>query len=107
MRLIDADKLKEEVKNTVPYVEQDRLLDLIDDSPTVEQPYYAMGYQDEVRTVLKEVAEGKHRPQGEWIEKRDNNGNVQIYCNVCGKKAQVGYIEFCGCCGADMRGEEE
>ena len=47
------------------------------------------------------------RPQGEWIEKRDNNGNVQIYCNVCGKKAQVGYIEFCGCCGADMRGKEE
>lgn len=31
-----------------------------------ELPNYAMGYQDGVRKVLKEVAEGKHRPQGEW-----------------------------------------
>lgn len=40
-------------ENSVPYEE--------------EVPNYAMGYQDGVRKVLKEVAEGKHRPQGEWI----------------------------------------
>ena len=58
---------------------------------------------DNAPTVVAFSATAK---KGEWIEKRDNNGNVQIYCNICGKKAQIGYIEFCGCCGADMRGEK-
>lgn len=36
MRLGDLDALKEDIKNTVPYVEQERILDIIDNAPTVE-----------------------------------------------------------------------
>jgi len=43
-------------------------------------------------------------PQGEWIEKRDSLGHIQLYCNQCDAKAQVGFISFCGKCGAKMKG---
>ena len=87
IRLIDANALKETFEKTVvvspmPYA---FVKQMIDNAPTVEP----------------------ERPQGEWIEKRDDRGYLQTYCNICGTKAQVGYIAFCGKCGADMRGEKK
>lgn len=78
-------------ENSVPYEE--------------EVPNYAMGYQDGVRKVLKEVAEGKHRSEGEWIT--DNLHNT--ICNKCGgirRDNRVAYIAFCNKCGARMKGGE-
>ena len=79
----------------------------IDNAPTVEQSNYAMGYQDGVRKVLKEVAEGKHRPQGEWIIIKSPLSNETIVkCDKCGDEFIGNDVEdynFCPNCGADMR----
>lgn len=67
--LISREALKKAFEDTVciepmPYA---FVKQIIDNAPTVIVDNYAMGYQDGVRQVLKEVAEGKHSPQGEWI----------------------------------------
>lgn len=106
MRLIDADAFFNEFPELAiePYI----------NAPTVELT------ETEIQEVLDKrcmtavaneylvALHGKpERPQGEWIEKRDDRGYLQTYCNICGTKAQVGYIAFCGKCGADMRGEKK
>lgn len=79
-----------------------------------EVPNYAMGYQDGVRKVLKEVAEGKHRPQGEWITRHKNNSFGQdvvcFECNKCGEyKLPIVHtmiiepLGVCPNCGVNMR----
>ena len=40
---------------------------------------------------------------GEWIVKA--NGNNE--CSVCGREKQNGWVNFCGFCGAKMKGTEE
>lgn len=85
-----------------------------------EVPNYAMGYQDGVRKVLREVAEGKHRPQGEWITRHKENSFghdvVCFECNKCGEyKLPIIHtmiiepLGVCPNCGADMKkgGENE
>lgn len=118
MRLGDLDALKEEIVKlcthinanngiTVPTLAFTRI---IDNAPTVEVPNYAMGYQDGVRKVLKEVAEGKHRPQGKWI---DYNAYYKT-CPFCKRTVGIDFLiqsyenpiktyNFCPNCGADMR----
>lgn len=79
-----------------------------------EVPNYAMGYQDGVRKVLKEVAEGKHRPQGEWITRHKENSFGQdvvcFECNKCGEyKLPIIHtmitepLGVCPNCGVNMR----
>ena len=82
----------------------------IDNAPTVEQSNYAMGYQDGVRKVLKEVAEGKHRPQGEWKTVEGIDGDEYYECSNCGEPWELmagtpkdNNMNFCPNCGADMR----
>jgi len=58
-------------------------------------------------TIADAIKNGTPLPKGEWISRRDADGNINDYCSECGTKAQIGYVEFCGKCGADMRGEEE
>ena len=77
MRLGDLDALEKSMRKSINerYISWSKtitvadiatlIFDEIDNAPTVEVPNYAMGYQDGVRKVLKEVAEGKHRPEGE------------------------------------------
>ena len=45
----------------------------------------------------------EQRKHGEWI---DTTGNNDFVCSVCKHKAQIGCIEYCGNCGADMRKKE-
>ena len=79
----------------------------IDNAPTVEQSNYAMGYQDGVRKVLKEVAEGKHRPQGEWIivgRVMKNGKPLAVRCSECNKSPKYAVTsDFCPNCGAPMK----
>ena len=59
--LISREALKKEIKKSVPYVEQERILDLIDNVPTIAEDYDT-GYQDGLEDGLNDI-----RPQGEWI----------------------------------------
>ena len=43
-----------------------------------------------------------NRQQGEWIVRE--NGNNE--CSVCGREKQDGWINFCGFCGAKMKGAD-
>lgn len=48
----------------------------------------------------KRKALQQERPRGKWIY---GNGNGE--CPFCGHERQLGWDNFCGFCGADMRGE--
>lgn len=43
------------------------------------------------------------RPQGDWVIKA--NGNNE--CSICGREKQDGWINFCGFCGAKMKGSKK
>lgn len=103
-RLIDADKLKDEVlKQGTTYI-----CLLIDNAPTVKTTFpncdsgYAQGYSD---GYLKGKEE---RPQGKWIyhEEWETEGGCGYECSCCGRTYDYD-MNFCGYCGADMRGGEE
>ena len=114
MRLIDADALKEHkfvsincylksnCDNGFPQYKQgwnDAIDAIIDNAPTVEQLddtelQRAIGYSD---GYLKGKEE---RPQGEW----QLHGMI-YYCSECGHECGESGDNFCGNCGADMRGE--
>ena len=106
MRLGDLDALKEVLKENewITNTEGGGLEDIIDNAPTVnlEERSFIEGFKEGCEHGKKCY----ERPQGEWIEKRDTNGCLHIYCNQCGAKAQVGFISFCGKCGAKMRGDK-
>ena len=102
--LISRDALKEEVKNTVPYVEQEIILAIIDDAPAVEVTDYDTGYQDGLEDGLNDI-----RPQGRWIIDTDTR---IMKCNRCGAvenadRLLVEDMNYCHCCGADMKGGVE
>lgn len=90
MRIIDADKLLEDIANSGLVWETYELLDvieilavkkIIDDEPTVEE-----------------------RPKGKWIIKHANGCNYYI-CSECSVLSND-WDNFCPNCGADMRGED-
>ena len=64
----------------------------------------------EVKQSLQDVPTVEERPQGEWkFKKFDEKTGIpnSYWCPFCGMvKAQV-YDNFCGNCGADMRGGAE
>lgn len=86
MRLIDADELKEAMREHTDYrgylvCDPEEIIDL---APTVE------------------------RPHGEWIYIgiSETTGLKIVKCTSC-KKRQYGSTDFCSNCGADMRKEGE
>lgn len=73
--------------------------DLIDNAPTIEYPFYKEAYQTGYE-------EGKNeRPQGEWIEYKEDN-EIRFFCSICQVTKGQAVNNFCACCGADMRGEK-
>ena len=94
-RLIDADKLKEELGKSWAF--ENTLYDvcrIINETPTIEA-----------------------RPKGEWVEREVLEDTVinewqSARCSECGKYHTTPYMyyfniyNYCPNCGADMRGEE-
>ena len=118
MRLIDADKLKEDfadMREGYPIFSDTEMLStkdiakVIDNAPTVDKGYdfgYADGHGEGYEL-------GKNsRPQGEW--KVNNYGDV--YCSNCGIMALCKEFmaddfrevktDYCAFCGAYMRGND-
>lgn len=109
--LISRRALREEVKKTVPYVEQERILDIIDNAQTIHHPncdtcedkekQYMLGFQDGLLT-------GKERLQGKWID-IDSLVSKAI-CSKCQKPTitePFGKPNYCPNCGAKMGGGAE
>ena len=126
-RLINSNALKEEInafydehfKGLVPndLIEYAKAVDnLIDNAPTIEQEIYITGeasnlYIDGYREGMKdykqlvakvEELEKEKRPQGEWI-KTDGNS---FECPFCHRLFDFG-DNYCGYCGAKMKGGAE
>ena len=108
MRLIDADALKEAV-NKKKVVGRFNTIMLIDNAPIVPLPDLKDGYK-------QAIIDGKtnySRPQGEWINHRNDNGHNIADCSLCGKATQWhdededGIPRYCWYCGANMKGEEK
>lgn len=111
MRLIDADALKETLSNNeairIFNLHYDGLIaEIIDNAPTLESDIevatkdaYEQGYTDGWK---ERFGEPNERPQGKW----KLHGMI-YYCSVCGHDYEQGGNNFCGNCGADMRGEED
>lgn len=67
---------------------------MVDGEPTEIDPLsYEVGYTHGQFSEL---------PKGEW---KYGNGNGE--CPFCGRERQYGWDNFCGFCGADMRGDKE
>jgi hypothetical protein len=112
--LISRDALRKDIEHLYSIYAENKdwfytdVLNHIDNAPTVEA--YSFERVQELVKLNQQFAqeiENLKRPQGEWIEKRDSLGHIQLYCNQCDAKAQVGFISFCGKCGAKMKGGAE
>ena len=91
MRLIDADKLYPDcMSNKGLAITQSQLANV----PTVEPPEWQIA-------LVKKLYE-KARPHGEW----QLHGMI-YYCSECGHECGESGDNFCGNCGADMRGGRE
>lgn len=77
------------------------IIEYIDNAPTVE----AYTSEDIVKYIsaTEDLVREKLRPQGEWITK--NIEKPYGRCNQCGEICEID--NFCGNCGADMRGDKE
>lgn len=99
MRLGDLDALRDEV-DTWGCNDYDKydFIEAIDNAPTVPLPDFKEGYK-------QAIIDGKtnfSRPQGEWII--DPEGIVT--CPFCGER-HCCKMNFCGNCGAYMKGGNE
>ena len=119
MRLIDADRFKENILSGLYIYCQENKEDIaraIDDEPIIEPDLKLFKEWKCADCVEREKSfydgwqsakERFERPQGEWI--KDNSG--ERFCSVCGRSAlyhEIGLIiesRFCPACGADLRGE--
>ena len=101
MRMIDADKLKETIKNYYQHCAlDDEVYFIINNAPTVEQKYY-----ERVIAQINPVIEA--RPQGQWITVKQDTvlGTFEVknkVCNKCNHATKYEY-PFCPWCGADMQ----
>lgn len=103
MRLGDLDALKEEIKKCVPYVEQERILDIIDNAPPLPQVtvFAENASKEEIEDFKQELEKVLERPQGKWI-----SDYRKCKCSVCNFTTVIDTYNFCPICGADMRGDK-
>ena len=103
--LISREALKKRFKATHEAMfSLKRVKYLIDNAPTVEENFYAMGYQDGLEDGLDDI-----RPQGEWTYTIPDINSIGFwYCNQCNfiKDAWMKY-RYCPNCGANMKGGAE
>ena len=120
MRLIDADELKNEMKEKCKWLCKD-LSDIIDNAPTVE-PVTKLKLTDLTeedkknfillwqRATSKGLLVEPERPQGEWVYRVNGFSNMSMeYCSICNFPTPI-YLDkpnFCPNCGAEMRKGEE
>ena len=72
---------------------------MVDGEPTEIDPLsYEVGYTH---------GQFSERPKGKWIRTTNPIGETIVVCSNCRKIRQQGYDDFCGFCGADMKGEED
>ena len=97
MRLIDADELKEDIKEWRYHGYYDKLIELIDNAPTVEpEPYFEKAEKDK-RIYEQGFKDGQNiRPQGEW-------NYIQAGMAVCPFCGASPHKDFCPNCGAQMK----
>lgn len=81
---------------------------IIDTAPTVEVSGLPKIHYD--RGFIAGYEKGKNeRPQGKWINHRNDHGHNIADCSLCGKATQWhdededGVPRYCWYCGADMR----
>jgi hypothetical protein len=91
MRLIDADAFKEHLEESYEYTELSEVIEMLNNAPTI--------------IWCSETSDGlplmdlRPRPKGEW----KLHGMIW-YCSNCGKDCEQGGNNFCGNCGAKMKG---
>ena len=129
MRLIDADKLKLDLRTSndcqnCPYNGQslcrkscpvNEFADLVDKQETVEPTFglfrtmlceTCQAYATN-RAIVK-LADEYTRPHGEWQEPFESNGKTYHKCTHCHISSElILFGNFCPNCGADMRGGED
>ena len=105
-RLIDADKLYPDclTKEGTLAISQSQIAN----APTVSfmiSPDYVTELQNLNKELVKQLEEAE-RPTGKWIYHEDwkNEGGCGYECSCCGRTYDYD-MNFCGYCGADMRGE--
>lgn len=95
--LISREALKKAIYEWRYHGYYDKLIEVIDNAPTVDWKfYYNHGYKQAERDLK--------RPQGEWI---DNGTITSPVCNLCGfwcTDLRQKEWHFCPNCGADMKG---
>lgn len=116
MRLIDADKLKLDLRSSndcqnCPYNGQslcrkscpvNEFADLVDRQETVERPTRGLIKVDKNGELKIELL----RPHGEWQEPFESNGKTYHKCTNCHISSQlILFGNFCPNCGAEMREE--
>ena len=106
MRLIDADELKKKFGYTDEWYKSRTVAHEIDNAPTVE-PYSTYIISGK-RFGKREEALKWLRPKGEWIidDEGSDSTCTLVTCPFC-KERMCCKMNFCGNCGADMRGNKE
>ena len=109
MRLIDADKFKDNILSGLYVFCQENKEDIaraIDDEPTVVIQTEHFVDLDKIKTDCLNCGKFE-RPQGEWIPNYTSQFmNPGRQCSLCGKIVEFSE-NYCPQCGANMRGKEE
>ena len=90
-------------KPTIDFESGNRVLDLIDNAPTVERPQGKWVFE-EYRKFLPRDAEPDYN-NDTYDEKTHSVIDIHIVCSECGAEKHF-YHKFCGNCGADMQPED-
>lgn len=99
--LISREALKKDIDKFIGYLDEDmicRIKVVIDNTPTVKEKSYAMGFQDGAEDGLQGI-----RPHGKWIPETEDNGYFR--CSIC-KDIETLKYPFCPNCGARMQEKE-
>lgn len=79
------------------------------DASVADSEGWLGGVRDALRAIEEVPSAEPERKKGKWIydtERVMNNGGIysQYHCSECGFQS-VSRMNFCGYCGAEMRGE--